>query len=530
MSRPSHVLAVDLGTTGVKVAVVDADAAVLAGAGEVLPMIFTPGGGVEQDPENWWQAIGRCARAAVGRAGLRGDEITVVAVTSQYTSTVAVNAEGRPVSNVVMWMDTRGKRHNPASRDASTRDRWHEIHGLAPNGNDDIGHVAFMRAEWPEAYAAAHAFVEPMDAVAARLTGHVTATQNTMFPMLAVDNRTWGLTEVKLPIVPPRNATTRGTPGSAGGTSPRWRSKSPTMPCTCSAGNSATSSSAQARTIDSVTSAVGTGAIDASRCGLIIGTTSVMATHLDSKRMDPDHGLTTAPSPLPDRWFLVAENGIGGKALDVFVNNVVFPDDGLGVPAPDDAFERVLAAAAVAPAGAHGVMFLPWLIGSMAPGGQRSVRGGFVNLGLTSTRAHMARAVLEGVALNAAWLLPHFSALAGVDYGEVSLGGGGAASPLWGQILADCFGLPVRRLANSTTTNAHGAALLALAEAGALSIDDVPDLLTTAAVHEPSSDSTTYQPLLRAFVDFHDRATPFYDSLNAPVLTPAPDIPKDLPS
>jgi sugar (pentulose or hexulose) kinase len=133
----------------------------------------------------------------------------------------------------------------------------------------------------------------------------------------------------------------------------------------------------------------------------------------------------------------------------------------------------------------------------------------------------MARAVLEGVALNAAWLLPHFSALAGHRYGEVALGGGGAASALWGQILADCFGVPVRRLAGSTTTNAHGAALVALAEAGRLAFADVPSLLTTAEVHEPSAHCGRYRHLLDAFVDFHDRATPFYDSLNAA---------KDLPS
>ena len=66
---------------------------------------------------------------------------------------------------------------------------------MAPSGNDDIGHVGVIRDLWPDVYAAAHAFVEPMDAIAARLTGHVTATQNTMFPMLSVDNRTWGATD-----------------------------------------------------------------------------------------------------------------------------------------------------------------------------------------------------------------------------------------------------------------------------------------------------------------------------------------------
>jgi len=235
-----------------------------------------------------------------------------------------------------------------------------------------------------------------------------------------------------------------------------------------------------------------------------------------TKRDDIAHGLTTSPSPLTGAYFLVAENGIGGKALDVFVNNVVYADDGLGTAAPADAFERVIAVAAAVPPGARGVVFQPWLAGSMAPGHRRRVRGGFVNLGLASTRADMARAVLEGVALNAAWLLPHFSALAGESYREVSLGGGGAASAVWGQIFADCFGVPVRRLANSRTTNAHGAALLALAETGIIALADIPSMLVVAEVHEPDErNHATYRRIGDAFVDFHDRVAPFYDLLNA---------------
>ena len=92
-------------------------------------------------------------------------------------------------------------------------------------------------------------------------------------------------------------------------------------------------------TIDSVTSAIGTGAVDDDRCGLIIGTTAVMATHLPSKRHDLEHGFTTAPSPLPDQYFLVAENGIGGKALDVFVNNSCTPTTAWACPCPSDSYD-----------------------------------------------------------------------------------------------------------------------------------------------------------------------------------------------
>jgi xylulokinase len=507
------VLAIDLGTTGVKIAVVDDEGRVLGYAGEVLPMISVPGGGVEQDAEGWWQAIGRCAKAAIGASPLTGADITVVAVTSQYTSTVPVTADGRPLANAVMWMDQRGRRHNPAVPNAEQARRWIEIHGMAPSGNDDIGHVAQIRATVPEVYAAAAAFVEPMDYVAARLTGHVTATQNTMFPMLAVDNRTWGLTEYSTELQAMSRLETAKLP--------------PLVPMGAARGSisaeSATHLGVSPRaivagaTIDSVTSAMGTGAIDSTTCGLIVGTTSVMVTHLPSKRADMAHGLTSAPSPLPGQYFLVAENGAGGKALDVFVNNVVYADDGLTEPAPGDAYQRVLDAAAAAPPGSNGVMFLPWLVGSMAPGYHRRTRAGFVNLTIDTRRIDMARAVLEGVAMNAAWLLPHFSALAEQTYDQVNLGGGGASSALWGQVLADCFGVRVRRLANSRTTNAHGAALLALVERGDVGLHDVPGMLTTEQVHEPDpAAAPIMHRMLESFIDFHNRVAPFYDVLNSP--------------
>ena len=512
-----HVLAVDLGSTGIKVAVVDEVAKVRSVAGEMIPLIFLDGGGVEQDPRVWWDALGRCARRAIADSGLRGADVGVVAVTSQYTSTTAVDAGGRPLGNTVMWMDRRGSRHYRPTFTAAETERWIDVHGMVPYGNGDIGHVHVIRHEWPDAFAAAAACVEPMDLLAARLTGHVTATQNTMFPMMSVDNRTWGQTEYcdelvamsgmladKLPpLVPlgqPRGTVTAEASEHLG--------ISPSAVVT-------------GATIDSVTSAVGTGAIDQNCCGLIIGTTAVMATHLPSKRHDIEHGLTSAPSPLPNQWFLVAENGIGGKALDVFVNQFVFADDGLGHTVHDGSYAAVLEAAASVPVGSNGVMFLPWLVGSMAPGNDRSMRGGFVNLDITSTRADMARAVLEGVAMNVAWLLPYFSALAERTYDQIAFGGGGAASPLWGQILADATGVPVRRLAQSSCTNAHGAALLALYETGALALADLPQFLVTAELHEPrAADHSLLATRTHSLIDFHTRNAPFFEAFDSKGKTP----------
>jgi xylulokinase len=160
-------------------------------------------------------------------------------------------------------------------------------------------------------------------------------------------------------------------------------------------------------------------------------------------------------------------------------------------------------------------LYFPWLVGSGAPQHDDHVRGGFVGLSLTTTRAHLTRAVLEGVALNAAWLVPHVANLAGAHYDEVAMGGGGASSDLWAAIMADTLGMAVHQLDGARTTNARGAAFLALAQLGHISLDDVPDLLRVHRTHRPDpARHALYQSLLERFLDFHDRNRPFYASLN----------------
>ncbi len=526
MSERGHVVAVDLGTTGLKVAVVDPDGRVRSHAGEVLPLLFGADGAAEQDPEGWWQALGRCVRHALERADIRGAEVGLIAVTSQYTSTVAVAADGRPLANTVMWMDARAGAHSPFAASPGRARRWAEVHGVPPSPGGRPAQVAFIRNEWPDVHDAAAAFVEPMDAIAARLTGHVTATQGTMFPLGVIDNATWGVTEYDDELVGLAGVDPDRLPPLVPLGAPRGR-------LTAEAAEHlglTTAALVAGATIDSVTSAVGTGARLPARCGLIIGTTSVVATHVPSPRRDPAHGLFTAPSPLPHSWFVVAENGIGGKALDVLVRNLIYPDDGLGPAMPDDAFDRVVAAAAAVAPGANGVMFLPWLVGSMAPGFERHLRGAFANLGLTSSRVDLARAVLEGVALNAAWLIPFVTALAGSSDRSISLGGGGAASAVWGQILADVVGADVRRLADPQVTNAHGAALLALVETGRLTWDDADAALRIEQVHHPDpAVAELYGRSLAAFVDAHDRWGPTFRILHTP-LAPVPSPPAPPPS
>jgi xylulokinase len=498
------VLAVDLGSSGVKVAVVDRDGTVLGSASAPLATTYTADGGAEQDPEVWWREIGACARRALDG---RGADVEAVAVTSQYMSIVAIDERGLPLADTVMWMDGRGTRDLREVADIDI-DLWLDRHGLVPLGACDQAHIAHLRADRPDVYARAAAFVEPVDHLTARLTGRITSTQNTAFPLMTVDNRQHGTTTHDGDLV----ERLRLDP-----------SKLPPLVAFDELVGTVTAEAAEhlginttavvtSGTIDSVTSAIGCGVLDATTCGVVIGTTTVIATHIDRNDADLDHGLVSIPSPLPGKWFVMAENGLGGKALEVFVANVVYGDDALALgPMPADAFERAERAAASVEPGAGGVLHQPWLVGSLSPGNDRYVRGGFLNIGLETTRAQLARAVYEGVAFNAAWLRPHVAALAGTRWSSVRFGGGGASSTLWSQILADALGTHVEQLAEARTTNARGAALLALVQLGHLALHDIPAVLGVAGVYEPRHD---YTATIERFVDTHETLSPLYARLN----------------
>lgn len=481
------VLAIDLGTGGPKVAVVDASGRSLAWSARPVTTTMLPPDGAEQDPHEMWAAIVEATRATLAMWGGAPGDIRAVAVTSQYMSTVPVAADGTPVGPCIMWMDGRGGADNLSLLNDRTFPLWIDRHGLIPlpSGTDGLGHIATLRRHHPDAFARAEFFVEPMDYVNARLTGRVCATQNTAFPFATVDNRTWGSVDHDPDLV------------AAAGVDPARLP--PLVPLTGFVGEVTAAAAAQlgivagapvtTGTIDSVTSAVGSGALTSADASVMIGTTAVMVTHIGEKRGDIGAGLIGVPSPVPERYFVMAENGVGGRAVEWFLRNHVFADDGFapGTTLPDDAYERLEQVAGSVVAGSDGALFLPWLLGSIAPQPSDEARAAFAGLGLQHTRAHLARAVLEGVALNLAWLLPALESFTGTTFPSIRFGGGGAQSGLWSQILADALDRPVHRLADPRTMNARGAAFLAFAALGEIGIDDVPSLVEVRAVHEPDA-------------------------------------------
>lgn len=464
------VLAIDLGTGGPKVALVAADGATIGWRHAAVGTQFLPDGGAEQDPNEMWSAIVAATRELF-EATAPLPPIVAVAVTSQYMSTIPIAADGTPTGPCILWMDHRGAANNATLLTDDTFALFLERHGMIPlpSGFDNVAHANVLATLHPDAYAASAALVEPMDYVTARLTGVVTATQSTVFGQLVCDNRVWGALEYDPTLV----AATKLDPTKL----------APLIPMNSIVGGVARSVAEElgiaadtpvvAGTIDSITSAVGTGALSPSDGSVIIGTTSVLVSHIGELRSEIRSGVLAVPSPLPGMYYVMAENGLGGRAFEWAQRLFGYAD-----------IESALADAAAVTT--DGLQFMPWLLGSVAPKPNDDVRGAYVGMSLQHDRRHAMRATLEGVVLNLGWLLPQVESFVGGAFPFIRFGGGGAQSPLWAQLLSDALDRPVHRLAEPRATNARGAAFLAFNALGMLDLADVPSLLHTAEVHDPN--------------------------------------------
>ncbi len=488
-----HVLTIDLGTSGPKAAVVRDDGRVVGSGQAPLTIRFTADGGAEQDPAEVWRATLDSVTRALAAADVDRREVVAVVPSSQYSSIVAVDARGDHVADMVLWLDGRGAPKRLARLpSAPGRDspvallHWLRVHGLPPiEGGMSLAHMRWFRHARPDLYERTAAFLEPMDYLALRLTGRATANQCSAYMMLLTDNRTLGAVDWDPGLVARSHIDAEKLPdlvpvGSEVGT---------LLPDVADALGLLPSTPVLSGINDTQAGAVAAGAFTGTHAGLALGTSGVIVTHVARKKTNPRTTIFTVPSPLGGTFLVTAENGVAGVGVDHFLDHVVYPDDALGTgPRPEAAYAALNEVAATSSPGAGGVLYLPWLRGSLAPTADGKVRGGFLNVGRGTTRADLARAVFEGVALNLRRLRGPVESFAKREISHFTFYGGGARSELWSQIMADVLGVPVHQLDEASHANSLGVGLFALERLGLVGIDEVATIPRVRQVFEPDPE------------------------------------------
>lgn len=495
----AHYLAIDLGTSGAKAGVVDARGAVLGHAFAPTALLLVDGGGAEQDPNDWWRALVDASTNAIAKAGVSADAIEAVSVTAQWSGTVALDRDGNALGNAIIWLDSRGRDQiarlasgfpNVGGYNVRTAAQWVRLTGGGPGlaGKDSLAHILFLQDRRPAQYAKTTTFLEPKDYLNYRLTGERAATFDSIALHWVTDNRDpddvrYDNRLLQLAAIEreklPRLCKATDTVGTLSAEAAKALGLKP-------------ATKVIGGTPDVPSAVIGSGASRNYAVHQYIGTSSWMSTHVPFKKADVLRNMGSLPAALPGRYFLANTQESAGECLN-HVRRLLDPTLAIS-------HDELLQRAASARPGSGKLVFLPWLYGERSPIEDSQVRGGFLNLSLSSTQADIVRSVLEGVAYNARWLLKYVERYIGRVADGINLIGGGARSDLWCEIHADVLQRPVRQMADPILANVRGAGLLAAVALGHASPDEIDAHIPVARVFEPNrSNRAVYDELFTAF-------------------------------
>lgn len=521
MNPLKHILAIDLGTSGCKCAAVGLDGVVAHWAFEPVELKIVGHDGAEQAPEDWWRAFLAAASEVVRRARDDGLEFAAVCASTQGEGTVPVDKTGRPLCNALTWLDMRGGQALSRAAGAGLMSvsgynplklqRWIRLTGGAPalSGKDQAGHMLFIRDSRPDIYEKTHRFLGVPDYLNFRLTGRMAATRDSILTSWLTDNRDpsnisyhdglvgmLGIDREKLPeIIDCTDTVGTLLPGAAEATG-----LEPGLPVI-------------AGSIDTSAAAVGSGGVADGEVHLYIGTSSWLGAHVPAKKTSVLSQIASVPCALNDRYLMIALQSAAGSNLSFLRDRVFFNEDELRAgEAPGGVYRSFDRMAARVPAGANGLMYLPWLFGERCPVDDGNLRAAFLNLSMQHDRADMVRAAMEGVALNTGWALQSARKfLSGYPVERVIVIGGGGSSDTWCRIFADVMNVKVRQPETAIESNVLGSAFIAGVGLGELAFGDVPSLVRYRNEYDPDpANRDVYDTLADRFADAHKTLAPFY--------------------
>ena len=445
---PAHVLGIDVGTGGTRAVIVRDDGRIVASATEAHEPFASPQiGWAEQRPEDWWRAATRAVRHALSQATLRGHDIGCVGFSGQMHGAVMLDAAGDVIRPALIWCDVRT---GPQCVELTRRIGASRIIQLTCNPaltNFTLTKLMWTRENEPHLWSRVRFVMLPKDYVRFRLTGEratdMADASGTL--MLDVAGRRWsdemlqatGIDPALLPALY-ESPDVCGTISAAG----------------ADASGLAAGTAVVAGAGDQAAGATGMGIVAPGAVSATIGTSGVVFAATDRPAVDPLGRLHTFCHAIPGRWHVMGVTQAAGLSLRWFRDRLACDVSDQGDP-----YDRLTAEAATVPAGCDGLLWAPYLMGERTPHLDPQARGALVGVTASHTRAHIVRAILEGVAYSLKDTLTIFREMR-VPMASIRLGGGGARSRLWRQIQADVYGQEIE-IVEAEEGAAYGAAILA---------------------------------------------------------------------
>lgn len=538
IKEKKYILAIDHGTGGPKCAIVSTHGDVLNWAFEEVPLYTDRGGVAEQDPEDWWKAIKKASKKVIDTCEVSPNEIVGVCNSSQWSGTVAIDKDGTPLMNSMIWMDTRGAKYMKKFHKGLLQVdgynmlkmlSWIKRTGGGPSlsGKDPIANILWLKNEKPKLYEKVYKFLEPQDYVNFKLTGKIAASYASIHMHWITDIRDINNISYSEKLIKKLKIDADKLPEDL-----KWSTDvlGPLKEDVAKELGLNKDTKVVMGAPDLHSATVGSGAVRDYEAHFYIGTSDWLLCHLPHKKTDIFHNMGTVAAAIPGKYMLANEQEIAGGALTYLRDNILYHKDELlqeeAVPDIYKVFDKIVAET---PPGSNNLIFAPWLIGERSPIDDHTIRGGLFNLSLEMNREHIIRAVFEGVAYNIRWLLHYVEKFiekfvkkekpeqikGGKILPELTIIGGGGQSDVWCQIFADVLDRKIKRVKNPIQANARGAAYIAAVGLDYITWDHIPKHIEYSDVFTPNPDNRElYDKLYEQYLEIYDKMGDICEELN----------------
>ena len=503
----TYVLAYDIGTTGVKTCLfgIGERITLLSSAQEGYRLYLLPGGGAEQEPDEWWGAMCRTTRALFAKADVAPQAVAGLSFCSQMQGLVLVDRAGKPVRRAMSYMDQRagaelkkGLAHGPQIAGANVGKLLKCLRstGAVPSSvKDPVWKYKWVQAHEPEVFRRADKWLDVKDYLLLRCTGRAVMTEDSAYAALLYDTRkgAWsdelcrifGVDMAHLPPIIQASSQVGGLTGQAAAE----LGLTPGTPVFGGGG-------------DASLIGVGAGATAVGSTHIYCGTSGWVSTVTDRQRVDVSAMIAAIVGAQRGRYNYFAEMETAGKCLEWVKDHLALDEIGVYLEKKDIT-------------GGQEAVYASLYDGNRCPFEDPAAAGMFFNIRLDTGKTELIRAVLEGVCYHLRWMLECQARKLPVS-DPVRFVGGGALSPVTAQILADVTGRAVQVTASPQNAGSVGAAAVAGVGLGIVrDLDAAAGLIPVERTHTPCpANRAAYDQNYQVFQKLYPSNRALFRALN----------------
>ncbi len=493
-----YVIGVDLGTSAVKTLLIGQDGAVQAEATRKYPLYHDKSGWSEQEPEDWVTGTTGALQDLLRDSGIDPADIEGISFSGQMHGLVLLNADNEPVRRAILWNDTRTTEQCRVI-ERTLADKLLSVTRNPALEGFTLPKILWVKQNEPQVFALADKFVLPKDYLRLRLTGqiHMDLSDAAGTLMLDVANKSWS-TDVLAAFELPETFCPPLVEAGAyvGAISPEAVLVTGLAPTTKVFAGGA----------DNACGAIGAGILSPGLTLCSIGTSGVILTYEADASADYEGKVHFFNHGKENAFYAMGVTLAAGYSLSWFRNTF----------AKGESFDSLLEGIGDIQPGSNGLLFTPYLVGERTPHADAKIRGSFIGMDGSHTRAHFARAVMEGITFSLNESIDMFRA-AGKTVDTIVSIGGGAKNPLWLQMQADIFRANVVALENEQGPGLGAAMLAAVGSGWFPTLDACGEIFVKhARTYTPNEQAAQrYDQLFRIYQQIYNQTQEINQSLHA---------------